>query len=217
MGRKPQAGRGRGVHPCVGRGSVGPVQLRVAQLIADTEAEGPGHRFALWVQGCSLRCPGCCNPEMFAAAGGQLLDSDDLARRALATPGLEGVSVLGGEPFEQAAAVADLCARVRGGGLGVMVYSGYTLAELRARRDAATDALLAATDLLADGRYLREQPEPKRRWLGSANQQLHFFTARYSPDDPRFRGANTVELRLEDGRLTVNGWPGLADALRRRP
>lgn len=191
------------------------VQLRVAQIIADTEAEGPGHRFALWVQGCSLRCPGCCNPEMFAAAGGQLLDSEELARRALATPDLEGVSVLGGEPFEQAEAVADFCARVRAGGLGVMVYSGYTADELRSRSEPGVAALLAATDLLADGRYVREQPEPRRRWLGSANQRLHFFTARYSPDDPRFSTPNTVELRLENGRLTVNGWPGLADALRR--
>ncbi|HGG57662.1 MAG TPA: 4Fe-4S cluster-binding domain-containing protein, partial [Nannocystis exedens] len=45
--------------------------LQIAHIVAITEAEGPGRRFALWVQGCSLHCPGCCNPELFAAAGGQ--------------------------------------------------------------------------------------------------------------------------------------------------
>ena len=192
------------------------MQLRVAQTVADTEAEGPGRRFALWVQGCTLACPGCCNPEMFAARGGELLETALLAERILGTPGIEGLSVLGGEPFQQAGAVAELCAAVRAAGLSVMVYSGYTLAELRALPGPGPAALLAETDLLVDGRYRRELPEPRRRWLGSSNQRLHFLTSRYGPDDPRFSQPNTVELRLVGGQLTVNGWPAGADALRRR-
>jgi anaerobic ribonucleoside-triphosphate reductase activating protein len=191
------------------------VQLRVAQTIPDTEAEGPGRRFALWVQGCSLRCPGCCNPEMFAAdRGGAFVDVEALAERVLATPGIEGLSVLGGEPFEQAAGVAELCRLVRAGGRSVMVYSGYTLEELRARPDAGP--ALSEIDLLVDGRYERDRPETSRRWVGSSNQRLHFLTGRYSPDDPRFAAPNTIELRLERGQLTINGWPLQADAFRRR-
>ncbi len=185
--------------------------LRIAQLVPDTEAEGPGKRFALWVQGCSIRCPGCCNPEMFAAEKGRGADSADLAAQALAVPGLEGVSVLGGEPGEQADAVADFCERVRAGGLSVMVYSGYTLAELRARK---ADGLLAAIDLLVDGKYERGLPETKRRWLGSTNQVMHFLTPRYSATDPRFGTPNTVELRLTKDGLTINGWPSAADGVR---
>jgi anaerobic ribonucleoside-triphosphate reductase activating protein len=193
------------------------VQLRVAQTIDDTEAEGPGRRFALWVQGCSLRCPGCCNPEMFAAdRQGTLQDAAALAARIVATPGLEGLSVLGGEPFEQAAGVAEVCRLVRAAGLGVMVYSGYTLAELQAKADPGVDALLATIDLLVDGRYDSTRPERARRWLGSSNQVLHFLTARYQADDPRFATPNTVELRMVNGQLTINGWPQAADAFRRR-
>ncbi len=189
------------------------MQLRVAQLIPDTEAEGPGRRFALWVQGCAIRCPGCCNPEMFGTEGGKPADSAELAAQALATPGLEGVSVLGGEPCEQPEGVADFCERVKAGGLSVMIYSGYTLDELRAKKSPAVDRILAAADLLADGRYDHRLPETKRRWLGSSNQQLHFFTSRYSKDDPRFFTSNTVELRLSRDGLTVNGWPGGAKGL----
>lgn len=187
--------------------------LRVAQTVADTEAEGPGRRFAVWVQGCTLGCPGCCNPEMFAPRGGELVEPAALAARVLATPGVEGLSVLGGEPFQQAEAVAELCRAVRAGGRSVMVYSGYTLEELRALPGPGPAALLAETDLLCDGRYVREQPERRRRWLGSANQRLHFLTDRHRPDDPRFTQPNTIELRLEGGQLTVNGWPAPADAL----
>ena len=189
------------------------VQLRIAQIVTDTEAEGPGRRFALWVQGCSIRCPGCCNPEMFAADKGKLADSAALAAQALAIPGLEGVSLLGGEPGEQAEALADFCERVRGGGLSVMLYSGYTLAELKTKPGATR--LLSAVDLLVDGRYEQSLPETKRRWLGSSNQKLHFLTARYGPGDPRFATGNTVELRLTREGLSVNGWPASADAVRR--
>ena len=189
--------------------------LRVATIVAETEAEGPGRRFAVWVQGCSIRCPGCCNPEMFDARRGDALAIDDLVTRIPA--GVEGITLLGGEPFEQAAGGAALARAAKARGLTVMVFSGYTLAELRARADAAE--LLGATDLLVDGRYDRTQPEPPppvgRRWLGSTNQTMHYLTDAYSPADPRMRAANTIEIRWTPSGLTINGWPS-ADALVRK-
>ncbi|MBL9038919.1 MAG: radical SAM protein [Archangium sp.] len=193
------------------------MELRLAQVVPDTEAEGPGRRFAVWVQGCSLRCPGCCNPEMFVhGAGGEVVSAEALARRVLAVPALEGVSFLGGEPFEQAAGLAEVAARVRSAGLSVMVYSGYTLAELHTRRGVVPGIheLLAETDVLVDGRYDASKPDRSRRWVGSENQVVHFLSSRYSAADERFSQANSVEFRWENGRLTVNGWPAGADAAR---
>ena len=203
--------------------------LRVATIVDDTEAEGPGRRFALWVQGCTLRCPGCCNPEMFVADGGTAMTIDELDARLARAGGrdaraggrdaIEGVSILGGEPFEQPAGVAAFARRVKQRGLTVMVYSGYTLDELRARPEPEVGELLAVTDLLVDGRYDRARPEPPpplgRRWLGSTNQTMHYLTPAYSPDDPRMRMENTVELHWKDGKLVINGWPAGADALAR--
>lgn len=193
------------------------MKLRVAQSISDTEAEGPGRRFAVWVQGCSLRCDGCCNPELFAPRGGELVDAGQLADEVLAVPGIEGLTVLGGEPFEQAPAVAELCGRVRGGGRSVMIFSGYRLGELRARAAAEPGVaeLLACVDVLVDGRYERHFPERRRRWVGSSNQVVHFLSGRYRADDPRFAASNSVELRLGGGALTVHGWPAAADEVLR--
>lgn len=194
------------------------VTLRIAQKIRDTEAEGPGVRFAVWVQGCTLRCAGCCNPEMFVhGKGGVEVEPAALAAEILATPGIEGLSMLGGEPFEQAAEVAALARLVKAGGKTVMIYSGYTLDELRerAKADPGVQELLDTTDLLLDGRYDATKPEKARRWIGSTNQTLHFFTDAYRPHEARFWTSNTVELRLENGLLTINGWPAPADVLRR--
>ena len=96
--------------------------------------------------------------------------------------------------------------------LSVMIYTGFTLEELRARNDTDTDALLASADVVVDGPYRREEPESARRWIGSRNQGLHFLTDRYRADDARFRMQNTVEIRLKKGELVVNGWPALAAA-----
>ncbi len=191
----------------------GPV-LRVAQLVPRTEAEGPGHRFAVWLQGCALRCPGCCNPEMFAFERGTVMTVDALAARILATPGIEGLSLLGGEPTSQPGPAAELCERVRAAGLSIMLFSGHTLAELKAQARPEVDRLLATVDLLVDGRYEKDQPDTRRRWIGSRNQVLHFLTPRYSPDDPRFSAPNTAEIHLVDGKLVINGWPELANRLR---
>src|SRR5260370_21835302 len=85
--------------------------LRIAQIVPCTEAEGPGRRFALWFQGCPLRCPSCCNPEMLPFEGGQLLALADVVRQlqeSAAEHQLEGITLLGGEPLAHAAAGAAL-------------------------------------------------------------------------------------------------------------
>jgi anaerobic ribonucleoside-triphosphate reductase activating protein len=58
-----------------------------------------------------------------------------------------------------------------------------------------------------DGPYLRDRPELRRRWIGSANQRVHFLTDRYRADDPRWLLPNTLEIRLRGPELTVNGFP----------
>jgi anaerobic ribonucleoside-triphosphate reductase activating protein len=184
--------------------------LDVAQIVPVTAAEGPGQRFALWFQGCPLRCPSCCNPEMLPFSGGKssrLSDILEQVDQAAREHKVEGITLLGGEPFAHAASAEALAAGVQARGLSVMIFSGYTLAELRGQSDPAVAGLLGQTDILVDGPYLREQPETARRWIGSANQQIHFLTPRYQADDPRWRLANTLEIRLEDGALSVNGFP----------
>ena len=188
--------------------------LRVASWVDVTEAEGPGARFALWVQGCTVRCPGCCNPAMLDPAGGRAVSPGEVVREvAVVRDRVEGVTLQGGEPFEQAAPLAEVARAVRALGLSVMAFSGYTLEELRAARDPGVAALLGETDLLVDGRFDRERPERERRWVGSSNQRFHFLTDRYRPGIERIRPGEpetTVELRIDgDGRVRANGSPEL--------
>jgi anaerobic ribonucleoside-triphosphate reductase activating protein len=187
-----------------------PPAIRLAARAASTEAEGPFARFALWVQGCPLRCDGCCNPKFLDPRGGEIVSVDALARDILATPGIEGVTLLGGEPFAQAAPLALLAARLRGAGLGVIAFSGYTLDELRASPDRGVAALLAETDLLIDGRYDRALGSGERRFIGSDNQRVHALGRRYAAlvaPGAWPRGGDVLEVRLDGARAFVNGTP----------
>lgn len=187
-----------------------PPLVEVAFLAPDTQAEGPGRRYAVWVQGCPLRCRGCCNPLLLPfGPGARRATAAELLAEALAG-GTEGLSLLGGEPFAHAAALAPLALGMRAAGRSVMVYTGFLLEDLQARAEAGetgVGALLGATDLLVDGPYEADLRTTTRRWIGSTNQRLHFLSGRYRPEDPVFAARNTVELRLEGGRLTMVGWP----------
>ena len=185
----------------------------VAQIVPATEAEGPGRRLAVWFQGCPLRCPGCCNPEIHPvrrrrASGGSPTSSPTSSGRRDEF-GVEGITLLGGEPFAHAAAAAALATAARQRGLTVMVFSGYTLEEIRgAARPGRRPTCSAHTDILVDGPYVRDQPDAERRWVGSTNQRIHFLTDRYRADDPCWRQPNTLEIRVgPDGDVTVNGFP----------
>ncbi|HEX4591101.1 MAG TPA: 4Fe-4S single cluster domain-containing protein [Gemmataceae bacterium] len=184
--------------------------LSIAQIVPATEAEGPGRRFALWFQGCPLRCPECCNPEMLPFAGGTersvadvLAEVEDSHR----SHGIEGITLLGGEPLAHAVGAAALARETRRIGLTVMVFTGYTLEQARELPDPEVADLLDHTDILVDGPYVRELPDTRRRWIGSTNQRIHFLTDRYHVDDPCWQQSNTLEIRLRGGELSVNGFP----------
>lgn len=182
------------------------VALRLARLMLGTTAEGPGIRAAVWVQGCMIRCKGCINPHLFSPRGGQLHDPLMLVGQAVAE-GCEGFTLLGGEPFDQAEACAELAEAGRLAGLGVITFTGYELESLR-KRDAESRRLIAATDLLVDGPYRGHQPETVRSLVGSTNQRFLHLTDRYAGLDPA-RHANRVDIRIAaTGDAEVAGFLG---------
>lgn len=189
--------------------------LRWSRFVPATEAEGPGRRAAVWVQGCAVRCPGCFNPQLWAARGAHSEAPGELADRwvaAATAAGARGITLLGGEPFDQAGALAVVAEAFRDAGLTVMTFSGYTLERLRVWAATRPDIarLLAATDLLCDGPYLRDLPDTTRPWIGSRNQSIRALTPVYADRVQTIAsagGADSLEVRISrDGTVAVNGW-----------
>ena len=180
--------------------------IRVGRVVPKTRAEGPGLRFAVWVQGCRMGCPGCYARALWDESGGTETDEDTLLEELRRVSGeVEGVTLLGGEPFLQAGALARFAGAARELGLSVLTFTGYCYEDLLRSGDREVFALLAVTDLLIDGPYLQEQRDFSRPLAGSRNQRFRFLTERYSPADLE-RCRNRVEVRLgKDGVLRVNG------------
>ncbi|GAA1861987.1 4Fe-4S single cluster domain-containing protein [Asanoa iriomotensis] len=184
--------------------------VTVARYLATTTAEGPGTRTAVWVQGCTIRCAGCFNPDLFPTEGGTRWSSAELAARVLTEPAT-GLTLLGGEPFDQADGLAEVARRVRAGGRSVLTFSGYTHAALRraaaAGRPGVAD-LLAATDLLIAGPFLRDRVDHDRPWAGSTNQEFVLLSDRF-PDlvDWRRGAVDRIQIDVDrSGTVAVNGW-----------
>ncbi|HZH77676.1 MAG TPA: 4Fe-4S single cluster domain-containing protein [Archangium sp.] len=185
--------------------------LNVTRLMRRSRVNGPGWRAAVWVQGCTLRCPGCFNPETHAHERRHLLDPVELAR-SLCTEEIEGLSILGGEPFEQAAACARLAGQARAQGLSVVTYSGYSWAFLRRSPLPEVQALLAATDLLIAGPFVQRLANEGQGWHGSTNQEFVFLTQRYGPDIfQQTQEVPVVEASLDGRVLRWTGIPAAED------
>ena len=157
--------------------------IRVHAFEPRSRANGPGERFVVWFQGCTLGCPGCFNPATHDASGGHGLTLDQLIAeltRAAQAGRIEGLSLSGGEPLQQPAAARALLDAARGLGLSTLAFSGYTIEEIRALPGGAT--VLARLDVLIDGRYLAGE-RLATGLRGSANQRIQLLTDRYARAD----------------------------------
>jgi anaerobic ribonucleoside-triphosphate reductase activating protein len=163
--------------------------MRVHATEARSRANGPGARFVVWLQGCSLGCPGCFNSTTHDAGGGTERSIDELV--AAIPDDVEGVTLSGGEPLQQAHASAELLDRARARGLSTLAFSGYALDEIRAL--AGGPAVLDRLDVLIDGRYVAGD-RLATGLRGSANQRIHLLTSRYTLAD--VEATPVAEIRI---------------------
>lgn len=183
--------------------SAKPRALRLHAFEPFSYANGPGCRAVVWVQGCTLGCPGCFNPETHSFHGGEWMAVDTLFERIAALqPHIEGITISGGEPFQQRPALLALLQRVRQEtNLSVLVFTGYRWEELQRFRE--TPALLSCIDVLIAGRY-EASLRLARDLRGSANKTVHLLTPRYTLSDLALTPVGEVIIE-PDGTITLSG------------
>ena len=181
------------------------MKINVFKIIKKTKVEGPGTRFCLWVQGCMRRCEGCWAKSTWSHKPKTIMTVDEIFQMIQSQEGIEGVTFLGGEPFEQADALSVLAEKVQSIGLSVMTFTGATFEDLQSVNDEGFVNLLKYTDLLIDGNFQEEKFDLTRPWVGSKNQRYIFLSDRYNADDIK-KYKNKVEIRIDkNGFIFVNG------------
>ena len=153
--------------------------MRIAGFEEESIADGPGLRYVIFSQGCIHKCPHCQNPGTWDINGGKEYSVKEIKRKLTKlkkqSKTLKGVTFSGGDPFLQAAEFAEIAQAVRKAGWDVVTYTGYTYEELiglEKNANAGAEALLAATDILIDGKYVHKLYSADLRFRGSSNQRI---------------------------------------------
>ncbi len=184
---------------------------------------GPGRRIGLWVQGCTIHCPGCISQDTWPKDPSKTIPVRDLVAwcKRVAVPAPDGVTISGGEPFEQPeglrALLEGLIAWRRDERLDfdILCYSGFPLRTLE-RRHAK---LMVMLDAIVPEPYVDALPLGKV-WRGSSNQPLVPLSergrARYAShvDAPMAEGGKRMQAAVEGGRIWMIGIPGRGDMAR---
>lgn len=136
-------------------------------------ANGPGVRVSLFVSGCTLQCKGCFNPESWAFDAGKPFTEETVETilRYLDEPYVAGLSVLGGDPLEDAniPVVTDLVRRVKeryGDKRTVWLWTG------RIYDKYADLPLWQWVDTVVDGPFVEKRKVQGKAWFGSDNQRV---------------------------------------------
>jgi len=186
-------------------------------------ANGPGQRAVIWVQGCTIGCPGCYNAFTHPHKIETLASPEKLAEWINSIDDIEGITFSGGEPFEQAEAVAQVIEMVnsnRENPLSVFIFTGFDSEELLTSKTPAVQRLISLTDMMSAGPFVLEELDANLLWRGSTNQQLVYLSNRYSPsDEERWLLESPVEeLVLSNDAIQRTGFSGpggqLAKAIR---
>ena len=179
--------------------------LNILQLCRNgTRALGPGLRYAIWVQGCPFRCPHCETPEGRSFAPNMLISVEELANDIIKRPKIEGITISGGEPMEQAGLLADLLERVlaKRPELNVISYTGYQREQLK-----SNEALrfISHLDVLIDGQYIHKMNDDIGL-RGSSNQRVFFLTSRLAENAKMFtEERRRIEIRFKGPYVSLIG------------
>ena len=186
--------------------------LNVSSTMSRSRANGPGVRAVVWVQGCTIGCAGCYSAPTHPHSANSLVEPSEVVEWILSIPDIEGITISGGEPFEQAAALVDIISqmkRVRPE-LTVFIFSGHEYQTLLQSEEKSVRELIQHSDMLSTGPYIAKLRNQGLLWRGSSNQELHYITQRYHPcnEETWLEDSPTEEYAIHNEAIQFTGFGG---------
>ncbi len=180
--------------------------FNVATFVKRSSIYGPGARFVIWFQGCALRCMGCWNKAFWSFHLTSFYTVDELFELICQEDGIDGVTLLGGEPLHQAHNLLKLLKKLRRIGLSTMLYTGFESEEINS--DPVKQQVVEQSDIVICGRYLNEFRSTYLKWRGSSNQRIIINNEKYKPLFESLSEENQVEIHIgDDGEVVLIGYP----------
>ncbi|MBP6933060.1 MAG: radical SAM protein, partial [Candidatus Methanofastidiosum sp.] len=177
--------------------------LNVYDIEEKSEIYGPGIRTVLWMQGCRLRCKGCWNKDMWNFKPHKLFRVEELVEKVKNIYGIEGITLIGGEPMHQSLELLKMAMEIKKLGLTVVLFTGYEFSELTSEHEIK---LWKLSDIVICGRYEENRRNIYLQWRGSENQRVIFNTKVY--EKYTLAEGNYCEINIDtNGEMTISGFP----------
>lgn len=190
------------------------MHIRIHSIIQGSLVNGPGNRYVIWMQGCNRRCFNCYNKKMQNKNGGEPYKTEEIVYNII-NSGLDGVTISGGEPFDQPEALFEILEglnkSIKSFPNGIISYTGYSIEEIL--NNPLMSKCVPYIDLIIDGPYIDEFHH-EESLSGSSNQ-------RYIYSDKEYRGkyllgdiinidqAAEIHIDPDSSELLITGFPDL--------
>ena len=151
--------------------------MNVARILFPVQVLGPGNRIGIWLCGCNRACKGCSNPELWIQRDEFEIDVANVAsliRKVAESHLVDGFTISGGEPFQQADELLSLLSYLTPISTDILIYTGYRLEELRELNSESVNGILDSVAVVVDGAYI-EDLNDNSVLRGSSNQQIHIL------------------------------------------
>ena len=162
-------------------------KISLGRMYYPVKSLGPGNRVGIWMNGCRRRCAGCVSPELQMYDTKKEVTVSELMKmiQRIEAP-IDGFTISGGEPFLYPSSLNALVQSLANICDDILIYTGYTIEELRMQKSEAVDSVLDICAALIDGPYIQELNDNKGL-RGSSNQRCLVFK-----HNDRYQGIETT-------------------------
>ena len=169
-----------------------------------SRVNGPGLRFVLWTQGCLKGCKNCFNPLTWSTENNKVMSNDNILELIKNFEDIDGVTITGGDPFEQEYELLELLFSLRTFNFkkGIIVYTGFTIDEIN--ENPIRRKCLDYMDILIDGRY-EEDKRISSGLKGSSNQNVLYLTDKIKEEEINID--QEIEIGFSSDTIFLTGFP----------
>lgn len=175
------------------------INIHRYEVVENEHLYGPGKRLLLFTQGCSLHCKGCINQHLWEFGKGTDVAIDEIFAQC---KGLDGITLHGGEPLDQANALVELIKKLKQQEKTVILFTGYAFKEL----DKVQKQAWLSSDIVISGRYEEKNRNIYLQFRGSTNQKVFTHKGKYK--DYKIKDGQTVAILSfnEQGEMQSRGF-----------
>ena len=166
------------------------MKININAIMEDSLANGPGKRFTIWVQGCSIQCKDCFNKDTWSSEENELIEVDTLVKQ-IQEQDVNGITISGGEPLDQYESVLEFCKKTFKD-YSIFLISGYKYDRIKKEKEE----ILKYLDIITTGPFIKSLEIKEFQYGGSTNQETLFLTERGLREEKEL-GTRKAEIYID--------------------